>query len=132
MILCPVRCYSCGAEVCAKHWKYRNKLRDGMTKGDALDSVGAERVCCRRMLISQPTHYALLGGLGPAADGADEEEQSVVGGEDDAGHIAADTQASSSRQGVTTIAEALPVDEKVRGEKKRPSRGTKQTKATAG
>jgi DNA-directed RNA polymerase subunit N (RpoN/RPB10) len=59
MLLCPVRCYSCGREVCAKHATYREKLRGGLTKLEALDAAGARSVCCRRMLLSQPTHHAL-------------------------------------------------------------------------
>jgi DNA-directed RNA polymerase subunit N (RpoN/RPB10) len=59
MLLCPVRCFSCGEEVCSKHEKYRELLKSGMPRTDALAHVGAHRVCCRRMLLAQPVHVAL-------------------------------------------------------------------------
>ena len=55
--------------MCAKHAKYKQKLREGHQKVDALDQVGARRVCCRRMLLSQPNHFALVSRGHDGTDG---------------------------------------------------------------
>lgn len=53
--LVPVRCYSCGLQIAARHAKFMTLLQEGAVEpGAALDAVGATRVCCRRMLLSQP------------------------------------------------------------------------------
>lgn len=61
LMLCPVRCFSCGSEVCWKHEQYRAILQEGKDGSQkALDRVGAWRMCCRRMILGQPSHFALM------------------------------------------------------------------------
>ena len=48
----PIRCFSCGA-VIAQYWsEYVKKLREGKTPKEALDELGIERYCCRRMFLT--------------------------------------------------------------------------------
>lgn len=50
----PVRCYSCGLQVSSRHAEFQARIRGGQAPSSALDAVGATRVCCRRMILSQP------------------------------------------------------------------------------
>ncbi len=50
----PVRCYSCGAPAASRHEDFRQRLARGEAPEAALDACGAWRICCRRMLVSQP------------------------------------------------------------------------------
>jgi len=59
--LVPVRCYSCGLQVATRHKAYRLMVESGVTPAAALDRCGAVRVCCRRMILSQPTAPDRLG-----------------------------------------------------------------------
>lgn len=52
--LVPVRCYSCGLQIAARHFKFNELIRKGESAVLALSAVGAVRVCCRRMILSQP------------------------------------------------------------------------------
>lgn len=48
----PVRCFTCGA-VIAHHWEeYSQKLKEGKSPKEALDELGIERYCCRRMFLT--------------------------------------------------------------------------------
>jgi len=51
-MLVPVRCFTCGSLIADKHEGYQNKVRSGEDPGKALDSVGINRYCCRRMLLT--------------------------------------------------------------------------------
>jgi DNA-directed RNA polymerase subunit N (RpoN/RPB10) len=53
--LVPIRCYSCGFQIASGHAQYMRLVAEGVPARDALDLCGANRVCCRRMLLSQPT-----------------------------------------------------------------------------
>ena len=81
LILCPMRCFSCGGEVCWKNEQYRELLRGGMEAHEALDAVHAVRLCCRRMLLSQPNHIALLrgGGVAPLSEHQEQEQEQPPG-----------------------------------------------------
>lgn len=59
--LVPVRCYSCGLQVATKHAQYRKLVEAGASPAAAMDEVGAIRICCRRMILSQPTAPDRLG-----------------------------------------------------------------------
>jgi len=48
----PVRCFSCGKVIGDKWQEFINRLREGEAAGDVLDSLGIERYCCRRMMLS--------------------------------------------------------------------------------
>jgi len=51
-MLVPVRCFTCGNLIADKHEDYQNKIRSGEDPDKALDSVGVNRYCCRRMLLT--------------------------------------------------------------------------------
>ncbi|KAH7552468.1 DNAhypothetical proteindirected RNA polymerases N/8 kDa subunit superfamily [Bipolaris maydis] len=56
-MIVPIRCFSCG-KVTGDLWeKYMALLSDGMEEAEALDSVGLQRYCCRRMIL---THVDLI------------------------------------------------------------------------
>jgi len=47
-----VRCFSCGKVIGDKYDKYLKLLEEGHSEKEALDILGLERYCCRRMIIS--------------------------------------------------------------------------------
>ena len=51
-MLIPVRCFTCGNMVADKYEDYQAKLKAGEDPEKVLDSVGVERYCCRRMLLT--------------------------------------------------------------------------------
>lgn len=56
-MIIPVRCYTCG-KVTGNLWeRYLDILQQGENEKNALDKVGCQRYCCRRMLL---THVDLI------------------------------------------------------------------------
>ncbi|WP_202320313.1 DNA-directed RNA polymerase subunit N [Archaeoglobus neptunius] len=53
----PIRCFSCGAIIGHLYEEYRKKLAEGKSAREALDELGIERYCCRRMFI---THKSVI------------------------------------------------------------------------
>ena len=51
-MLIPVRCFSCGNLIADKFEDYQNKVRAGEDPAKVLDSLGINRYCCRRMLLT--------------------------------------------------------------------------------
>ena len=51
-MIIPVRCFSCGSIVAHVWEEYNAKVDGGMEPAQALDEVGLERYCCRRMLLA--------------------------------------------------------------------------------
>ena len=51
-MLIPVRCFTCGNLVADKFEDYQNKVKSGEEPAKVLDSLGIERYCCRRMLLT--------------------------------------------------------------------------------
>jgi len=49
----PVRCFTCGAVVADKYGKYKELVAKGTKQAAALDKLGVERYCCRRMFLGQ-------------------------------------------------------------------------------
>lgn len=47
----PIRCFTCG-KVIGNKWEKYTQLCQEMTQGDALDNLGMERYCCRRMFLT--------------------------------------------------------------------------------
>ncbi|KAF2828375.1 hypothetical protein CC86DRAFT_368624 [Ophiobolus disseminans] len=56
-MIVPIRCFSCGKVVGDLWERYMVLLTDGESEGDALDAVGLQRYCCRRMIL---THVDLI------------------------------------------------------------------------
>ena len=51
-MIVPVRCFSCG-KVVGDFWEeFEKRSQKGEPAGKVLDSLGVERYCCRRMLLS--------------------------------------------------------------------------------
>jgi DNA-directed RNA polymerase subunit N len=48
----PVRCFTCGNLVADKFDEYQNKVKSGEEPAKILDSLGIERYCCRRMMLT--------------------------------------------------------------------------------
>ncbi len=51
-MLVPVRCFTCGNLVADKFEEYQNRTKTGEEPAKVLDSLGIERYCCRRMLLT--------------------------------------------------------------------------------
>jgi len=51
-VLVPVRCFTCGNLVADKFDEYQNRVKSGDEPAKILDSLGIERYCCRRMLLT--------------------------------------------------------------------------------
>jgi len=51
-VLVPVRCFTCGNLVADKFDEYQNGVKSGEEPAKILDSLGIERYCCRRMLLT--------------------------------------------------------------------------------
>ncbi len=56
-MIIPIRCFTCN-KVVADKWTrqdntgYRDLLKQGFSEKEAMDKLGLERTCCRRMIIS--------------------------------------------------------------------------------
>ena len=48
----PVRCFTCGAPIADKWDDYESRVKAGSKAAEALDELGVERYCCRRMFLS--------------------------------------------------------------------------------
>lgn len=51
-MLIPVRCLTCGKLIADKFDDYQNRLAAKEDPSKILDSLGFERYCCRRMLLT--------------------------------------------------------------------------------
>lgn len=56
-MIIPVRCFSCGTVIAHKWEEYQQLVASGVEQADAMDQVGLERYCCRRMYVA---HLDLL------------------------------------------------------------------------
>lgn len=61
-MIIPVRCYSCGKVVGNLYEAYKVLLENDYTEGEALDALGLDRYCCRRMIL---THIDLIENMIP-------------------------------------------------------------------
>ena len=61
-VLIPVRCWSCGKVIAHVYEQYKQAVSDGGDPQKALDDVGLERYCCRRMLVG---HVDLIDDIAP-------------------------------------------------------------------
>ncbi len=51
-MLVPVRCFTCGNLVADKFEDYQNRVKSGEEPAKILDSLGIDRYCCRRMMLT--------------------------------------------------------------------------------
>ena len=59
-MIVPVRCFTCGKVLGDKWNAYTAMVRDGKPDQEALDVLGLQRYCCRRMML---THVDLVDKL---------------------------------------------------------------------
>ncbi|MEA1992915.1 MAG: DNA-directed RNA polymerase subunit N [Euryarchaeota archaeon] len=56
-MIMPVRCFTCGKPIGHLYAEYTERIEAGEPAKDVLDSLGLERYCCRRMIL---THAELI------------------------------------------------------------------------
>ena len=61
-MIIPVRCYSCGKVVGNLYEPYKQLLAKDYSEPEALEALGLERYCCRRMIM---THIDLADDMVP-------------------------------------------------------------------
>lgn len=59
-MIIPVRCFTCGKVVGSAYPQYKARVGNGEDPSEVLDSLGFERYCCRRMIVS---HADLIGEI---------------------------------------------------------------------
>ena len=59
-MIIPIRCFTCGKPIAHLWEEYQEKMSKGEDIGKIMDSLGLERYCCRRMLL---THADLIDDL---------------------------------------------------------------------
>lgn len=48
----PIRCFTCGSVIGQLYDDYSKQVKEGKNPGKALDAMGIERYCCRRMFLA--------------------------------------------------------------------------------
>lgn len=48
----PIRCMTCNKVIGSLFEKYEDNIKQGMTSKESLDSLNINRICCRRMFLS--------------------------------------------------------------------------------
>ena len=61
-MLIPVRCWSCGKVIAHVYEQYKEAVEAGGASDQALDDLGLERYCCRRMFVG---HVDLVDEVAP-------------------------------------------------------------------
>jgi len=61
-MLIPVRCWSCGKVIAHKYQQFKEDVDGGKDPGVALDELGFQRYCCRRMFVG---HIDLIDEVAP-------------------------------------------------------------------
>lgn len=56
----PVRCYTCNNCIGQHFNEYTNRVFKGESKANVIDSIGMNRICCRRMFL---THVHIISDL---------------------------------------------------------------------
>ncbi len=51
-MLYPIRCFTCGALIGDKFAEFEKRVKAGEEPAKVLDSMGINRYCCRRMLLT--------------------------------------------------------------------------------
>jgi|YelNatPaOPRAMG01_1025707.scaffolds.fasta_scaffold13316_4 DNA-directed RNA polymerase subunit N len=70
-MIIPVRCFTCGKLIGDKWEEFKRRVDSGEDPSKVLDSLGLERYCCRRMMISHVElmdELLLYGGGGERLD----------------------------------------------------------------
>jgi DNA-directed RNA polymerase subunit N len=56
-MIIPVRCFTCGRVIASDYEKFVERVKKGEDPKEVLDSLGIDRYCCRRMIL---THVDLI------------------------------------------------------------------------
>lgn len=56
-MIIPIRCFTCGKVMGNKWHDYLELIKANHSEGDAMDLLGLNRYCCRRMIL---THVELI------------------------------------------------------------------------
>ncbi|KAL0229882.1 hypothetical protein PCE1_003446 [Barthelona sp. PCE] len=48
----PIRCFTCGKLIANLFMEYEALLKSGVTEKEALERLGIERFCCRRVFLT--------------------------------------------------------------------------------
>jgi len=59
-MIIPIRCFSCGKPIAQVWDEYIDKIAAGKKPEDALNELGIERYCCRRMIVSHKDYLKEL------------------------------------------------------------------------
>ena len=51
-MIIPVRCFTCGRVIASDFEKCKEKVAKGEKPQKAMDALGVERWCCRRMILT--------------------------------------------------------------------------------
>jgi DNA-directed RNA polymerase subunit N len=51
-MIIPVRCFTCGRVIASDYEKFVERVKEGEDPKEVLDSLGIERYCCRRMILT--------------------------------------------------------------------------------
>jgi len=51
-MIVPVRCFSCGKVIGDRWQEFMQRVKNGEAAGEVLESLGINRYCCRRMMLS--------------------------------------------------------------------------------
>jgi len=51
-MIIPIRCFTCGKPIAHLWEEYEERVGKGEDPGKVMDSLGLERYCCRRMLLT--------------------------------------------------------------------------------
>jgi len=57
-MIIPVRCFTCGRVIASDYERFKERVAKGEASRKAMDALGLERWCCRRMIL---TNVELLG-----------------------------------------------------------------------
>ena len=63
-MIIPVRCFTCGKVVGSAYPEYNTRVKSGEDPKAVLDSLGFERYCCRRMIVSHADLISEISRLG--------------------------------------------------------------------
>lgn len=52
-MLVPIRCFTCGKPIADKYATFRHLAEQGKNPADAMEELGLDRYCCKRMFLAQ-------------------------------------------------------------------------------
>lgn len=52
-MIIPVRCFTCGKPLGSEYKQFKERVEKGEKAKEVMDSLGVDRYCCRRMLLTQ-------------------------------------------------------------------------------